>query len=55
MKQTACLCLVLIIFSSCAPKGEVPERAMEDGVEVVLNRHEPYSINVTPTTFTHQM
>ena len=54
MKQTACLCLVLIIFSSCAPKSEEPERIIEDGAEVVLNRLEPYTIKGEPATFTLQ-
>ena len=46
--------LVLLAFYSCAPKGEMPERIMEDGVEVVLNRHEPYSIKGKPITVTLQ-
>jgi hypothetical protein len=40
--------LIPLVFSACSPKGELPERIMEDGVEVVLNRIEPYTIEGTP-------
>jgi len=52
MRKSACLLLVLAVFCSCAPKSELPERVMEDGVEVVFNRVEPYAIDGEPATFT---
>lgn len=52
MRKVVCLFLVLFVFCSCAPKGEVPERIMVDGVEVVMNRLEPYSIKGEPPSFT---
>jgi outer membrane protein assembly factor BamB len=54
MKKMPYLLLVLIVFFSCAPEAEVPERVMEDGAEVVLNRLEPYKIKGEPTTFSIQ-
>ncbi len=42
----------LVLISSCTPKPEVPERVKEDGVEVVLNRIEPYTVKGEPSTFT---
>jgi outer membrane protein assembly factor BamB len=54
MKKAACLLLGFLVFYSCAPKSEMPERIMEDGAEVVLNRLEPYSIEGEPSTFTLQ-
>jgi outer membrane protein assembly factor BamB len=54
MKKGASLFLVFLIFSSCAPKDDVPERVMEDEVEVVLNRLEPYTIKGEPSTFSLQ-
>jgi len=42
MRKAVVLCLVLLPFLTCsARKGRV-ERTIEDGVEVVLNRTEPY-------------
>jgi len=52
MRKAACLLLVLLAFYSCASKSEVPERIMEDGVEVVLNRLEPYAVKGEPSSFT---
>jgi hypothetical protein len=54
MKNAGCLFLVLFILCSCAPKSETPERVMEDSIEVVLNRLEPYTIKGEPTTLTLQ-
>jgi hypothetical protein len=54
MRKAACLLLVLLAFYSCTSKSEVPERIMEDGVEVVLNRLEPYAVKGEPSTFTLQ-
>ena len=44
MKKSVLLLAILIIIPSCAPKSEMPERIMEDGVEIVINRPEPYKI-----------
>lgn len=49
MKETARLLLVLSMLASCTPKAGQVERTMEDGVEVVLNHVEPYSIKSEPT------
>ncbi len=54
MKNAVCLLMVLFLFCSCAPKSEVPERVMENGVEVVLNRVEPSTIKGEPSTFSLQ-
>ena len=52
MRKTTALISILILLCFCAPKGEKVEKIMEDGVEVVLNRVEPYSIKGEPSTFT---
>ena len=52
MRKAACLILGLIVFYACASKSEVPERVMEDGVEVVLNGLEPHTIKGEPASFT---
>ncbi len=49
--KTVYLLLVMIFFYSCTSKSETPERIMEDGVEVVLNRLEPYIIKGESITF----
>lgn|GEM_PF-5523430 len=54
MKKATCLILALSVLYACTPKTELPERIMEDGVEVVLNRLEPYTIKGKPSTFTLQ-
>lgn len=51
MKRLVPLALFLLTFNFCAPKGERPEKIMENGVEVVLNNLEPYKIKGEPTTF----
>jgi len=52
MKKSLALVCTLSFFCFCAPKSEQVEKVMEDGVEVVLNRLEPYSIRGEPSTFT---
>ena len=52
MRKATCLILVSIAFYSCAPLSKAPDRITEDGVEVVLNRLEPYSIKGKTSTFT---
>jgi len=52
MRKTAFLILVSIVFYSCATSSEAPDRIMENGTEVVLNRLEPYSIQGEPSAFT---
>jgi hypothetical protein len=42
---------VLIISVSCGPKQDKVEKAMEDGVEVVINHLEPYRIRGEPSSF----
>lgn len=54
MKKTVISFLVLLVYFSCSPKGEIPERIVEDGVETVLNRTEPYRIKGEPATFSLQ-
>jgi hypothetical protein len=54
MRKAACLFLALLVFSYCAPKGDLPERIMENGVEVILNRVEPYESKGTASTFSLQ-
>lgn len=41
---STCLMIVLCFLISCTPKQEKVERIVEDGVEVVLNRTEPYAV-----------
>ncbi len=45
------LFICLILFFSCTPKTEKAERIIEDGVEVVLNRLEPYTLKGEPSIF----
>ncbi len=53
MRKAACLLFVSLVFCyACAPKSAMPERIMEDGAEVVLNRLEPYPLKGEPSTFT---
>jgi hypothetical protein len=54
MRNAFFLVLFSLTLISCAPKGEVPERIMENGVEVVLNRLEPYTIKGELSTFSLQ-
>lgn len=49
MKKLLPLALILSLFFSCAPKQDRVERILEDGVEVVLNRLEPYKIKSEPS------
>jgi len=51
MKRLALLALFLLAFNFCTPKGEKPEKIMENGVEVVVNHLEPYKIKGESTTF----
>lgn len=52
MKQKVWLLGILALLCSCDSQSDVPNRIMEDGVEVVLNRLEPTKIAGEPTTFT---
>lgn len=52
MNKTAALISILFLFCLCAPKSEKVEKITEDGVEIVLNRIESYSIKGEPSTFT---
>ena len=52
MKRAIVLLGCLILIFLCVPKPETPERFVEDGVEVVFNRLEPYEIKGEPSTFT---
>jgi len=48
VKIFICIILVLILFSSCRPKQTQIEKITEDGVEVIINHHEPYEIKGEP-------
>ena len=51
--QRKWLLLILLIYAfslSCSSKNEV-EKAYEDGVEIILNRVEPYRLEGKPSTF----
>ncbi len=50
MKKTILLISVLSLFISCGPKQEEVERIIEDGVEVVMNKLEPYKIKGEPNS-----
>jgi len=52
MKKTVFYLCAALVFSSCATESEMPEITMENGVEVVLNRLEPYTLEGEPSTFT---
>ena len=52
MKKYLALVSALLFFFCCAPKRKKVEKVMEDGVEVILNHIEPYSIEGEPATFT---
>ena len=45
IKKSACLIFMLYLLICCGPKHDEVERFMEDGIEVVLNHLEPYSIS----------
>ena len=51
MKKTWCLIFCLSLFLACEPKQKEVERVIEDGVEVVLNDIEPYTLRGKPKTF----
>jgi hypothetical protein len=51
MNKTVALISILFLFCLCAPKSGKVEKIMEDGVEIVLNRIEPYPIRGEPSTF----
>jgi len=44
MKKTATLISILLLFIYCGPKQDDVKKIIEDGVEVVINRLEPYKI-----------
>lgn len=50
MKKLVYLALILCLFSSCGQKQEEVEKHMEDGVEVIVNHLEPYSLSGEPNT-----
>ncbi len=52
MKKLIYLVLIFSLFLFCAPKQEKVERRYEDGVDVILNRIEPYKITGEPSTLT---
>jgi len=45
IKKTACLIFMFCLLICCGPKQGEVERIIEDGVEVVLNHLEPYSVS----------
>ncbi len=51
MRKALCLILYLVLFLACGPKQNDVERVIEDGVEVVLNNIDPYTIKGMPKTF----
>lgn len=52
MNKSAWLIFLLCFLICCGPKQEEVERYIEDGVEVVVNRLEPYEIEGEPTSLT---
>ncbi len=44
IRKTLCLILCLAFFLTCGPKQNKVEKIVEDGVEVVINHLEPYTI-----------
>lgn len=52
MKQTTLFfILVSCLFCSCGPTQDKVDKIVEDGVEVVLNHLEPYTLKGEPSTF----
>jgi hypothetical protein len=49
IQRSACLVLGLCLLACCTPRQDEVERITEDGVEVVLNRKEPYVVSETQT------
>lgn len=49
MRRVICLGFILFLISSCGPKQNEVERIIENGVEIILNRFEPYRISGEPT------
>lgn len=52
MNKLACLICLLCLLTCCGPKQDKVERIIEDGVEVVINHLEPYTIKGEPNTLT---
>lgn len=52
MKKLIYFTLILSLFYYCGSKQDEIEKIIEDGVEVVLNRIEPYTIKNEPSGFT---
>ncbi len=51
MKKFLYCGVILLLFSACGEKPNQVEKIVEDGVEVVLNRLEPYILKNEPATF----
>jgi len=51
MKKSIALIFLVCLFIFCTDKAERPEIIFKDGVEVVLNRFEPYNIKDEPSNF----
>ena len=50
MKNLIYLLIIIILFIQCTPRSDEVEKFIEDGVEVVLNRRDPYKIKVELTS-----
>ncbi len=48
MNKSLFLILILILICACGPKQDQVERIIEDGVEVILNRIEPFHMKDKP-------
>ena len=51
MKRTVFIFILALLFNFCGERPERIEKVVEDGVEVVINRLEPYKIKGQPSTF----
>lgn len=51
MKKFLYFCTILLVLNACSEKSAQVEKIMEGGVEVVLNKMEPYAVKGEPAAF----
>jgi len=52
MRKSAALVLAVFFAICCGPRAEIVKKSIENGVEVVLNRLEPYELKGEPSALT---
>lgn len=54
MKRAVFLCLFVVLLTACSSRESRIEKTIEDGVEIVLNRTEPYEVDNEQSGFSLQ-